>query len=235
MPIKGVPLLEHWIFSLVEAGIYDIFVNLHHHQDKVAGFLSRPQLADKVHPVVENRLLGTAATIRENCRFLRTGPCLVAHCDNWIDADLRGFIKFHQYRRPKDTVISMMTFETDTPESCGIVLTDHRGIVVSMEEKPVNASSRVANGAVYIVEAEVVDWISRYPEIADFSTQVIPEFLGRIAEWRNPGLHRDIGSLDRLRRAQTDSAVPRHAPFKDKWTRDFQSHSIHKALKPSTN
>ena len=41
MPINGKPLLEIWLDSLLEAGIKEILVNVHHHSQEVIDFLSR--------------------------------------------------------------------------------------------------------------------------------------------------------------------------------------------------
>ena len=44
-------------------------------------------------------------------------------------------------------------------------------------------------------------------EITDFSTQVLPEFIGQIATWENTKIHRDIGTLNSLIEAHSDPRV----------------------------
>ena len=47
------------------------------------------------------------------------------------------------------------------------------------------------------------EWICHHKEVTDFSSEVIPQFIGRIVIWRNEGIHIDIGSIQALREAQT--------------------------------
>ena len=42
----------------------------------------------------------------------------------------------------------------------------------------------------------------------DFSTEVIPHFLGKIAVWSNEGVHIDIGTLENLKKAQEIKVKP---------------------------
>jgi mannose-1-phosphate guanylyltransferase len=79
----------------------------------------------------------------------------------------------------------------------------------------------------------VLQWICDRPEITDFSTQVLPHFIGRIATWHNEGTHIDIGSIESLRDAQATvlhEAAARGEP-KDEWSEKFASHPIHAQIK----
>ena len=100
--------------------------------------------------------------------------------------------------RPRESVITMMTFDSSRPESCGIVLTDGNGVVQKFFEKVKCPPGNRANGAVYLIEPEVSEWIKDNPDVSDFSRHVLPHFIGRIATWHNHGIHRDIGTPDSL-------------------------------------
>ena len=112
----------------------------------------------------------------------------------------------------------------------GIVETDRKGVVTNFFEKITNPPSNKANAAVYIIEPEVVSWIRDNKEVKDFSTEVIPEFLGKISTWHNNSIHRDIGTLDSLEMAQKDLKLS--LPWKeiDEWQADFTKHQIHKMI-----
>jgi mannose-1-phosphate guanylyltransferase len=63
----------------------------------------------------------------------------------------------------------------------------------------------LANGAVYIVELTVFDFLSGLNrEIIDFSTEVLPQYLGRIYTFKNARYHRDIGTLESYKKAQDE-------------------------------
>lgn len=233
MPIGKRPLLEYWLQTLYMAGIKEVLVNTHFHADQVNIFLAREQFARWVNSVHEKELLGTAGTIRANIDFLRNHTTLLIHADNWCHCDFGDFIGYHLHRRPEHCLITMMTFDTDTPQSCGIVETDHQGVVVAFHEKVPDPPGRRANAAVYILQPEILEWLDENPGINDFSTEVLPRFIGRIATWHNTGIHRDIGTLRSFRAAQHDP-LPQHCwPVVDEWQRNFESSPVFNSLMSS--
>ena len=123
-----------------------------------------------------------------------------------------------------------MTFESSTPETCGIVEIDDRGIVLDFHEKSNNPPGNKANGAVYLLEPEILKWISENPNITDFSTEALPHFMGNIATWHNQGIHRDIGDLQMLKLAQSEPNPKSCWPEIDTWQKEFLSNPIHQKL-----
>jgi len=231
MPVSGRPLLEYWLHTVSTNGIADVLVNMHFHADKVACFLSRDRFAAWVKQVFEPKLLGTAGTLRKNAEFFRGYTTLLVHADNWCQCDFGAFLRYHLQRRPARCCITMMTFDTDSPQSCGIVETDDQGVVVAFHEKVSNPPGKRANAAVYLLEPEVIAWLENNPEKADFSTEVLPEFIGRIATWHNAGIHRDIGTLPSLQLAQSDPtpALGRFSAL-DEWQSKFEALPVFQAV-----
>ena len=99
--------------------------------------------------------------------------------------------------------MTMMLFKTDSPSSCGIVELSHDGRVLNMHEKVDNPPGDLANGAVYIFEPEILDWIVKHG-VTDISAQVIPAFHGKIYSWLNDVYHRDIGTPESYALAQKE-------------------------------
>ena len=230
MPVGGIPLLEHWLYALHCVGIPDVLVNVHHHRDMVDKFLQREVFKNWVSAVYESDLLGTAGTLRTNSDFFRGQTIFLAHADNWCQCDLKQFLYFHNRCRPIGTLITMMTFRTDAPGECGIVTLNDSGIVKEFIEKSKDPHGNLANGAVYLLEPEVLAWIKQQSRITDFSTEVLPHYMGRIATWENTNVHRDIGSINNLLKAQTDAPTRPAWAESDEWSRDFSNHPIHKDL-----
>lgn len=231
MPIHGRPILEYWLCTLYENNIKRVFVNTFHQQDAVLEFLERDRFRNWVTPLIERRLLGTAGTLRVNRRLFSDGVTLLVHADNWSHSDFNQFLRFHRDLRPKGTVMTMMTFRTRSPESCGIVELDGQGIVQNFYEKVVNPPDNLANGAVYLLEPEVLEWITTHGGLSDFSTEVLPHFLGRIATWENTDIHSDIGALSELICAQSDPVQDSCWPEIDEWQTIFERNPIHEELK----
>lgn len=235
MPIGTRPLLEHWLLMLQRAGIENIMVNTHHHAARVDEFLDSAGVSGLVHRFHEPELLGTAGTLRANAGFFGESTVLLVHADNWCRCDFADFLDFHTCRRPSGCVITMMTFSTDSPRSCGIVETDAAGVVTAFHEKVESPPGNRANGAVYLLEPSVLAWLQERPEVSDFSTGVIPAFIGRIATWHNRGIHRDIGTPESLLLAQRDLAdAEPTGETVDEWHRAFLQHPVVAAIRART-
>jgi len=230
MPIGKRPLLDYWLETLHALEIDNVLVNLHHHSSIVKKFLSRKKFSGWVNYVYEEKLLGTAGTLLANKSFFDGAPILLIHADNWCQCNFKSFLDYHLNKRPKNSLISMMTFETDVPESCGIVEVDEQNLVTNFFEKVPNPPSNLANAAIYILEPEVLGWLETNQECVDFSTQVLPNFLNRISTWHNTGIHKDIGVLANLRRAQLDKRPESILTNDDDWQESFLRHPIHDAI-----
>lgn len=202
VPINGKPLLEYWLEMLCEFSPDGILINLHYLPEKVAHFLEKSPYKDRVMTVYEPKLLGTAGTLLENRAFFKGGALLLIHADNFSVFELRKFVRAHG-ERPSGCDITMMTFETDSPQTCGIVELDSDNIVTAFHEKQDNPPGNLANGAVYIVEPAVISFLERLGKREiDFSTEVLPHFMGRIYTFQNTVYHRDIGNMASYQKAQ---------------------------------
>jgi mannose-1-phosphate guanylyltransferase len=236
MPIGRKPLLEYWLETLNKLGIENVLVNTHYHAEEVEKFLSRPRFNEWVQHVYEATLLGTAGTIRKNKDFIGNNPLLLVHADNWCRCNFKDFIEYHFVKRPSNCLITMMTFDTANPEDCGIVEVDSFGIVKNFYEKVLHPPGTQANAAIYLIEPTVVQWIVNNPKINDFSTEVLPHFIGHIATWKNEEIHRDIGTPSNLILARSDAALEFHdhqigLDECDYWCDYFAQHPIHNEIK----
>lgn len=230
MPIGGRPLLDYWLKLLLNQQISEVIVNTHYLRPVMGEYLQRPIYNSWVSELYEKELLGTAGTLREASKLITAKTILLAHADNWGLFDIGDFIKFHIEQRPRGCLISMMTFDSKNPSLCGIVEVDNMGIVQSFYEKQINPPGNLANAAVYLLEPELIDWVKDHPDVTDFSQQVLPNFLGRIATFHKEGVYRDIGTLEALKLAQFDNIFPMDFAEDDGWAIDFKHNEIHKLI-----
>ena len=193
VPIAGRPLLDHWLAACERHGFDDVVVNTHHHAEAVREFVRSSRRRVRVRLVHEERLLGTAGTLRANWEFVAGEDVfLLAHADNYTDLDLGRFLSsFGAGRRP-DTVLGMALFRTPTPRTCGVVKLDSSRHVVEFHEKVEDPPGDLANGAVYLGTPALGAFLG--PGVEDFSTQVIPRLLGRIHGYEIEGFLADIGN-----------------------------------------
>lgn len=225
MPIGGIPLLEYWLYFLNKVNVKDVLINTHYLSEKVQNFLKRSHL-EWVKTIYEPKLLGTAGTLIKNYNFFQGSPTIVIHADNWMNSYLDEFIEYHFTSKPKNCLITMMLFHTETPELCGIVELDSNQIVLKFHEKQKNNFGNLANAAIYILEPEVIEWLKKRPWISDFSTEVIPHFMGMIATWTNKNIFRDIGTIDSLIKAQSDNKPVLTWNNKDNWAIEFKNNVV---------
>jgi mannose-1-phosphate guanylyltransferase len=223
MPIGERPLLEYWLQTVRLAGIQSALVNTHFHAHHVESFLQRERFEDWVISVHEANLLGTAGTLRANTDFFRGHTTLLVHADNWCQCDFGAFVYYHMNQRPAHCLITMMTFDTKDPKNCGIVEIDSKGVVKAFHEKVESPPGNLANAAVYLLDPELIDWLECRPNLYDFSAEILPHFVDRIATWHNTYIHRDIGTLPALRAAQLDPIPQLYWPEVDEWQKNFQS------------
>ena len=163
----------------------------------------------KILNFYEDKLLGTAGTLIANYEFFSDSLGILIHADNFTKMDLRELVHSH-INRPKNCLLTMLTFDTSTPQSCGIVEVDSNNIVQKFYEKHANPPSNKANAAVYLFENDFMEWlISNYPQATDFSLHVLPNLLGKIYAFHTKMSYIDIGtkeSLDKARRIAEESS-----------------------------
>jgi mannose-1-phosphate guanylyltransferase len=204
VPINGKPLIDYWLDELcLEKRVNEIYINLHYLAEQVEKhIINNWSHSSKLTCWHESTLLGTAGTLLANAQVLKNSRLLVVHADNLSRFDLQQFLAAHD-NRPAHCKITMMVFKTDSPSSCGIVELEN-DTVVAMHEKVKQPPGDLANGAVYIFEPSVLEWIEQH-QASDISEQVIPAFLGKISPWENTNYHRDIGSPQSYQQAQIDA------------------------------
>jgi len=196
VPIHGKALIDYWLEQLTEAGIERFLINTHYLHEQVEKHIEQSKFVDMVDLVYEKELLLTGGTIIANKNFIGDDEFMLVHADNLSICNFKNFIKAHK-NRPANAEITMMTFTTDKPQSCGIVGLDRYGVVTKFHEKKKNPPSRMANAAVYIVEQSVIQYMEmlKKPKL-DFSLDVICNFMGKIFTYYNNIYHRDIGHID---------------------------------------
>jgi mannose-1-phosphate guanylyltransferase len=197
--------MEYWFDLLFGDGAVErVLVNTSYLAEAVRAHVAVSPWRSRVDLVHEDELLGTGGTLLRNRDWFGNEAFIVAHGDNLTRFDVRAFIERHRIR-PAGVEITMMTFRTDDPRSCGIVEIDENGIVQAFHEKVSNPPGNNANAAVYIFEQSVLDVIQDFgKEFVDISTDVLPKYMGKIGIFLNDVYHRDIGTLESLSAAERE-------------------------------
>lgn len=194
VPIRGQPLLEIWLDKLICANLKPILVNTHYRSEQVASYVATSAHRGDITLIYEPELLGTAGTLMENLSFYEDQDGLLAHSDNLCRLNLVDLVAAHE-QRPPECLITMLIFRTDNPSACGIVELDTRGVVFGFHEKVASPPGNLANGAVYILSAELINqFLVGLSKPKDFSADVLPLLLGRIYTLTTNDLFMDVGT-----------------------------------------
>jgi mannose-1-phosphate guanylyltransferase len=208
--IGGVALMDIWLSGLSKAGFNRFLINTHHLSGLVQAHLDVHPLHAVIETVFEDKLLGTGGTLRANKDFCMRGTTLIAHADNLCLCDWNAFLQAHA-ARPDGTIMTMMTFRTPTPQSCGIVQLDSRGVVQQFFEKHPSPPDDLANAAIYLIEPAVIkQLLTSSSQITDISTELLPKLLGKINTWHNANTVIDIGTPESLESAQNKYSADVH-------------------------
>jgi len=202
VPINGKVLLEYWLENLVAVGVSEFLINTSYLSEQVKLFVESSRYKEQITLVHEEELLNTGGTLLANKEFFNNEPFFLVHADNLSFCDFEAFKQEH---KEKKLPITMMLFQTDMPQNCGIVELDSTGVVQKFHEKVKHPPSNLANGAVYICEPSLFDFLEnlKKKEI-DFSMDVLPHYMGRINTYLNNQYHRDIGTVTSYALAQIE-------------------------------
>ena len=194
VPIKGRPLLNIWIDSLIKSGIKEILINTHYLHEQVREHVELSNYAANIILSNEISLLGTGGTIIKNIDFFNNEDALIIHADNYCQENINEFYNAH-LRRPNNCLMTMMTFRCKDPSSCGIVEINTSGVVEKFHEKVLNPPGNLANGAVYILSPEMLKLLRKnFSNAGEFTIDIISKFTQRIYTYEAKKLFIDIGT-----------------------------------------
>ena len=200
--INDKPIIGYWIDALINYGIKDILVNTHYLASKMEDYINKTY-GNRVLLSYEEELLNTAGTIKFNKNFINDDDIILIHADNFSLLNFRKFINAYEERKD-NILITMLTYYTENTELAGIVKVNDSNEVINFYEKSKDNNGNIANGAVYIINNEVIRRIYQLNEDKiDFSLDIIPKYLGKINTYFNSDYHIDIGNIDNLNKART--------------------------------
>ena len=200
---NGEPLLINWLKKLEEIGFDEVLINTHYLSSKVEKTIQEwDQKSLRVTTIYEDKLLGTAGTLRKNISFFKNCDILFIHADNYTNLNLKDFLNsFH--KRNKQCLLSMVTFLTSQPESCGVVKVDANGVLTDYFEKVSNPPTNLANGAIFAFDENFLEIFSSMPKnYSDFCGEIIPNLKGKIQTYFTNSIFIDIGTPSSLKLAQ---------------------------------
>lgn len=199
VPIRGIPMLSIWLRLCQRFAIDEVLINVHAHAGTVRDFVEGSAVGVRVKVVEEQKLLGSAGTLRSNRDWIgRDELFWILYADVLCRADLCEMLRLHCERRPAAT---LGVYEVTDPMRCGIVSADADGIIHQFVEKPTNPLGNLAFAGIMIGTCEMLDAIpSDTP--ADIGFHVLPQLTGRMLAFPIRDYLIDIGTMENYQIAQ---------------------------------
>lgn len=99
MEVRALSILHHQVLALAKAGIKDIFINAHYHQDQIKNALKEFKSEISLHLCVEEEILGTGGGIRQMIKKFGLGQekLVLVHGDILGDVNFKTLIKKDEY------------------------------------------------------------------------------------------------------------------------------------------
>ena len=137
--------------------------------------------------------------IDKEFRIFRDSKILIIHADNLTTDKLDNLLDAPE-KRPKGTLLTMLTFETNNPSECGIVETDENNIVKKFLRKS-QILGNLANGAVYAFSEDFIEYVFKMQNtIEDISNDLIPLLSNKIFTYKTNSSFLDIGNHANLKK-----------------------------------
>lgn len=205
--VNGRPLIYYSLKLLQKHGIREAVINLHY-----LGDLIQKEVGDgskfglRIHYSWEPEILGTGGGVKKAAAaFLEKESFLVVNSDVLIDVNLKDLVRSH---RRKKAIATMVVRPRETDSSFTPVWVGAYDRVLSIgEEAP---SRQKSNACIYtgiqVLEPRFLERLPNEGESCIIRQGYLPalERREKICGYRYEGYWNDLGTLDRLRQAESD-------------------------------
>lgn len=195
-------MLAWWMDQLERHGVDEVLINLHHLPDPVRAFAAAYEGPVKIHPVMEQTLLGSAGTLDANRAFVEgEEQFMILYADNLNDVDLTALVRFNaEHAAP----LTVGLFHAENPSACGIVSLDAASTIVEFEEKPAHPKGDLASAGMFIARQGLFEYVCPVSYPYDLGNHVMPAMIGAMNGVPVDGYLRDVGTLEGLHLAELE-------------------------------
>jgi len=131
VPLEGRPILYHKLSHGIESGFKDFILAVGYKSQQIVDACNTFDIACNLHYSDSGEEAGMLERIY-NASDLFEDRLIVTYGDSLANIDLRELMAFH---RQKDSLLTLVTAPIQSP--FGLVNSDHKGRVRTLEEKPV--------------------------------------------------------------------------------------------------
>jgi histidinol-phosphate phosphatase family protein len=206
--VGGVPLLERQILFAKQRGIEKVLVLVNHLAERIQDFLrQRDGFGLDVVCMDDGAPRGTAGAVLAALSSLEENA-LVMYGDTLLNVDLDRFFAFHEAR--PDAAATLFLHPNDHPHDSDLVALDETSRITRIFPYPHPEGAEyqnLVNAALYLIRRKaLLPWSEAAPPL-DFAKDLFPRMLARgqtLYGYRSPEYIKDIGSPERLDKAEAD-------------------------------
>ena len=142
-PFFGIPLVQLVLGRLIQAGITEAVLNLHHLPETVIhAAKDAERLGIKVSFTYENKILGTSGGLKNAERYFDgCGSLLMTNCDILLDADITSLIDFHKRNQARATMLLYKGVGSQNYPQIGV---DSNNRIVFFIDRSYDSNSQIA-------------------------------------------------------------------------------------------
>jgi len=175
IPINGKPLIEYHLEQLANAGIEDIFINLHHLPEKIIEYVGDgKKWGLNINYSFEPEILGTAGAVKKLEKELGKKPFLVVYGDNFLEINYEDLIRYSKSKNGMGTVV---VFKKEDAIGSGILDIGNGDEVKRFMEKPKPSEifSFWVSAGIYYFKNRIFNFIEL--KNLDFGFDILPLVL----------------------------------------------------------
>lgn len=213
VPVGGIPMLQRVITRMVDAGITDIVVNIHHFADQIIDFINNhgPFGANIYFSDERACLLDTGGAILKASPMLKNDTVIIHNADIYTDIDLKEIISYHLSHNNDATLLTsgrqssrQLMFDNDNNLKAWI--NHNTGETIPREIENISELRPLSFNGVHVINPPVIEWIERHCHLNPFP--IIPQYVAMSTELKIHGYTPnhdytwfDIGKQETLQQA----------------------------------
>lgn len=201
--IKGKTLLEYNIEKLINFGIHEIIINVHHFPDQIIRFIQKKSFDVPIYFSDERKkLLDTGGALKKASSFFNEKTFLLYNVDVICDIDLFQVIKFHNQSKPIATLVvrkrksNRYFYFNNENELCGWENTKSGEKIIFVQDAHL---SPLAFSGIHIVDSDIFKLM---PKKNIFSMTELYLKIGRIKKIKayidNQSSWVDVGKIEQF-------------------------------------
>jgi predicted dehydrogenase len=166
------PVLETHVRRLAEAGVWNIWINLHHAPGPIRDwFGDGSRFGVRIHYSEEEHLLGTSGALRKLNQEFCSGLFFVVYGDNYMELD------YGALGSGRRGLVTILAHHRDYVAESGVIEIAADNRILSFQEKPAPGTelSHWVNAGVYVCQPAMLDYLPHGE--SDFARDVFPRML----------------------------------------------------------